>query len=1218
MLIGPHAFRGDDRFSITRELGRGGMGIVFEAIDRERDETIALKTLHWAAPSAVYRLKQEFRALAGVAHPNLVNLYELIGRDDIWFFTMELVDGTEFHHYVRSGPSQAAVLDVDRLRAALGQLVEGVTALHRGAKVHRDLKPSNVLVAHSGRVVILDFGIAADFTNTIGGRTVEEAIAGTVEYMCPEQCAGQPCTPASDWYSVGVLLYEALTGSPPFTGTIPYILTQKQQVDFVFPHVLAASLPPDLVDLCGLLLRRSPSDRLTGDEVLRELGVSEPKVVLDLRVHGGDEEAVVVGRAAELALLQDAFETSARGKPIVLCIHGESGIGKSTVIEHFVARLARDGDAVVLAGRCYQRESVPYKAVDGVIDRLSRWLRDLPPESVEQLHPDAGALAHVFPALGRIEVIDRMAGALAEVENQRELRRRAFAAFRGMLQSIAEEHPVVIHIDDLQWADRDSAVVLNELLECAGETRLLLILSFRTEDIPHAPFLTQLLEASTTSLHRVHEMGPLSVEEATDYAQSLLGEQWWDVARHADLLAEEADGNPFLLDQIVRFMLDVGTGSGTTSFGLRSMLEARLRQLPDGARELLYVLAVAGQPIEAVVAFRAAGLIGDERPLVATLRIAHLLRSTAGGSRIDLYHDRIRQSFMPMLSAHLKRTIHTRLAEALEAKGVDDPESLYAHYLGAGEVTRAASFAAEAARVAQAALAFERAAQFYQRALDIGPDSAPEARERRVGLGDALASAGRGGDAARAYLTASAGADANTAVDLQRRAGWQLLISGRIDEGLEVIGRVLVKVGLTRPSSPRHALLSLIGRRIRLRLRGLGYRERAAEDLPSAELARVDTCWAVAEGMALVDNIQGAAFQTLHLLLALDAGEPTRVARALAMEAGFVASTGSAVQAAELLDRARELALRVGSHSTLGLCKMIEAVIAFHEGSCEKADQLAAEAQAILATEQSFPAWPLTIARVYHIPILLELGKVGEICRLSRLWLQEALDRGNLFAATVFRTNWGCFVWLVDDDVDGARHALQLALSRHRDGAFYLPDFWTLMAQVLIDLYDGEGEGAYQHVTGVLTSLKKSQLMRIKRIGVRYRHFRAGCAVAAARSHPDRDRLLRVAEQDAQWVERQKDTLGSRNEATGRLLRAAIAVLRANHEEAIRHLEVAVDGFGTAGSRLFHAAATRRLGQMLDNDTGQQMIAEADVWMATQQIRNPARFTRMLAPGFPD
>ncbi len=291
------------------------MGVVYEAFDRQRGMRVAIKTLSNLDPAALYRFKKEFRSLADIVDVNLVRLHELVGDDDEWFFTMDLVTGVDFlAHVWGSGPGYRAeptlVGELDRtmpaseappvsgvsgeratasslqspcndagllrLRAALAQLASAVDAVHRAGKLHRDVKPANILVESTGRVVLLDFGIAADVSDGHEPGTDTNSVIGTPAYMAPEQAHPRPVTEAADWYGVGVVLFEALTGQVPFAGAPIDVLVAKQSERAPRASALADGVPEDLDALCAELLATHPSDRPTGPEILQRTGGAKP------------------------------------------------------------------------------------------------------------------------------------------------------------------------------------------------------------------------------------------------------------------------------------------------------------------------------------------------------------------------------------------------------------------------------------------------------------------------------------------------------------------------------------------------------------------------------------------------------------------------------------------------------------------------------------------------------------------------------------------------------------------------------------------------------------------------------------------------------------------------------------------------------------------------------------------------------------------------------
>lgn len=255
----------DGRFELIRRRGRGLLGVVYEALDTQRGDRVAIKLLTRHGSGASGQLKDEFQSLSALRHPNLARLDALFAEQGAWFLSMELVNGEPFDAYVRGGASEREA----RLRSALGQLAAAVTAIHAAGKLHRDLKRSNALVTPERRVVVLDFGLLFDPQQgvpTDEGRS-RRKIVGSPAYLAPELLQGRPRSPASDWYAVGVMLYEALTGRRPFAGNLYEALFAKLERAAPDPRALAPDAPLALCALCSRLLERDPQQRAGAEQV---------------------------------------------------------------------------------------------------------------------------------------------------------------------------------------------------------------------------------------------------------------------------------------------------------------------------------------------------------------------------------------------------------------------------------------------------------------------------------------------------------------------------------------------------------------------------------------------------------------------------------------------------------------------------------------------------------------------------------------------------------------------------------------------------------------------------------------------------------------------------------------------------------------------------------------------------------------------------------------
>src|SRR5204863_960614 len=253
----------DGRYRIVRKLGTGGMANVYLAEDEVLGRRVAIKILndrHAGDDQFVERFRREAKNAASLSHPNIVSIYDRGEAEGTYYIAMEYLDGRSLKEMITArGPAPIPVA-VDYAR----QILSALRIAHRQGLVHRDIKPHNVLVDGEGRVKVTDFGIARAGPSQM---TEEGSIIGTAQYLSPEQAQGAPVTPASDLYSVGIVLYELLTGSVPFSGDTPVELAMKHLSKVPeSPSHLRPEVPRDLDLVVMRALAKSPEERYTTAE----------------------------------------------------------------------------------------------------------------------------------------------------------------------------------------------------------------------------------------------------------------------------------------------------------------------------------------------------------------------------------------------------------------------------------------------------------------------------------------------------------------------------------------------------------------------------------------------------------------------------------------------------------------------------------------------------------------------------------------------------------------------------------------------------------------------------------------------------------------------------------------------------------------------------------------------------------------------------------------
>lgn len=1276
-----------DRFELIRQLGEGGFGRVYAVRDRTRESLVALKMLNNASPKTILSFKDEFRNLADLVHPNLVTLYELYAQQGRWFFTMELVRGLDFLAYVRGhefpeAPRQNTVratadsLEVDiphtvefeedvfrdtvppvesvgldeptadfgwfmdesyeesRLRDALGQLGSGIKALHDAGMLHRDIKPSNVLVRSDGHVLLLDFGLISQMTPSLTLEHLQKArrnrggqFVGTPHYMSPEQAMGMTIGPASDWYAVGAMLYEVLTGRRPVEGGTPLqILLRKQSVRP--PHVLelADDAPEDLAELCMRLLARQPASRAGYADIVATLGQSPARTSGMRRAVSRSESRPFVGRAQHLATMRLSLERSSEERQAAFVnVVGPSGMGKSALVRQFLRSVSQDSpDVLILEGRCFENETVPYKALDQLVDWLGRYLELLPPEDLDGFAEIEGlsALARLFPSLERVPVIEAAVEATPALRDASQQRRLAFEALRQCFQFLGSDRQLLLYIDDVQWGDEDSAALIEHVMRAPDAPPILLLTSFREEDLETSPFLIAFLEHQNQSSEQIRletlRVGALEDAEAAQLAQILLANEP-DMAppkAHLDRIAQEAAGNPLFIDELARYMRNHSQpSSGLTELG--EVLYKRIAQLPEGARRLLEVISVAGQPLERQIARALARLEGEEQSALALLRTELLVRqsSDASSEGLETYHARIRETVVSRMDAELRVGMHSDLAQVLSEREGHDPELVARHYIAAERSRDAVPYLWRAAEHASSVLAFERAARLWEMTLEYGEWSAREKCEINARLGEVLGYLGRGAASARAYQEARSHAeDRALARQYERLAGEQLLRGGRFEEGREILEGLLEELRVRMPRRGAFLLAELLALRARVAWRGLAVKP--SKEISDEKRERLDICWVAAQMLSALDLKAGAYFGALHLLDALDSGDPSHACLSLALEATHLSGAArTRARGEELLKTGRQLveAEDVSSYA--------EAFLAFGEGMSaylgadwRQGLERMREAEHILETRCQGVVWELDGSRLYQFFCLEMMGEFEPFVERLPHLLDEALQRDDL----LYTTNWKLWSYrghLANDDPDRARRVLDGAIEDFGQESFLIQHLWYMVGAVNTALYQGQPERAFALLDERRQALKGSLLLQNEMIAIFHDdlEMRAGLAcMNASQDAREQKKARSHAERYMRALEKNNNPLAGPLAALGS---AQFAWASGERKTCVELLEQAEERARASRCDLHLHAILYWRAQILGK-SARASLSAAEQWFTEHGVTNPRSMVCCLIPLF--
>jgi tetratricopeptide (TPR) repeat protein len=990
------------RYQMTKFLGEGGKKKVYLTHDTvlDRDVAFALIKTEKLDDATRARVNREARAMGRLGdHPNIVTIHDIGEHEGQPYIVIPVMPGGDVESLIDQAPEHRLPLDkaIDIAKA----VCRGLEFAHSKGIIHRDIKPGNIWLSADGTAKIGDFGLA--LTVDLSRLTQAGMMVGTVTYMPPEQAMGGKITAKVDLYSLGAMLYEMVTGRPPFVGDDSIaIIGQHINTPPVSPTWHRADLPPALETLILQLLEKDPEKRPESAAVVLqaleaiEAGKIEKEPSTAAPAENPLYRRVFVGREPELKQLQSAFDGAMSGQGALMMVTGEPGIGKTALCEQLSTYVTLRGGRT-LVGHCYEAGSLslPYLAFVEALRSyvLSRDAKDLR----EELGSGAADVARIIS-----EIRERLKIRPRPQKDPEEERYRLLQGVSEFLSNAANVQPMLVVLEDLHDADKGTLEMLTHVSRNLAGARLLILGTYRDVEVDRShPLSAALAELRRVSTYGRVLLRGLNADEVRRMVETITRESVpWGLA---EAVHRQTEGNPLFVQEVVRYLAEEGLIAQkegrwrptrdtplemSIPEGLRDVIGKRLSLLTPECNQLLSVASVIGREFALEVLKAVPGINEDvfANALKEAVRLSILEeRSQRGMVRYRFTHAFFRQTLYEEMIAPHRLKLHQQVARSLEtlyAKRLQEHATElaehFSHSTDPADLAKAVSYAEMAAKRATDVYAYGEAVRLLEQGLKVQEVLAPEDKAKKcdllLALGDALILAGEhqrvvSTEAPQAFSMAEAIAD-NT------QASRACLLAMK---GLVVYGTVL----MTSPEAAKWTARA----------------DRYAQP-ETVERAWTDSMLAWLQGSRVSVSPEGIAHARRALDLARRLGDPDT----------YWWTTGSwlvGATAPQHEDDRLRLVEELAEYSRAGVNLVIlnfalwwMAHVFLEFGRCRRAEEIMAEMKAL--AERSAQLYLLVLSRVNDAIMAIWGGRLEQALTIRRDTLARAEELGIRLYAAVF------------------------------------------------------------------------------------------------------------------------------------------------------------------------------------------------------------------------